>query len=223
MSTGPDPTGQHRRPDDPHADGDGVAEVFARFTLDSGRRRGRRRKRAQEDPGPHDAAQSPQPSRTEAGHDEQAAPPAAESWPKVTTGAADGAGATDNAADSGQPRAEYDTDDQQAAYIRPYAWTGGRTRSNQELELETLVSVSEMFRPDRLLRTEHHTIAEICKHPRSVAEVGALLGVPLGVAKVLVSDMAELGLLTVHDTVSDSSSSSHFLLMERVLSGLRRL
>lgn len=221
MSTGPDPTGQHWRPDDTNAYGDGVAEVFARFTLDSGRRRGRRRKRAQEDPGPHDAAQSPQPSRAEAGHDEQAAPPA-QSWPKVT-GAADGAGTTETASHSGQPPIDDDADDQQAAYIRPYAWTGGRTRSNQGLELETLVSVSEMFRPDRLLRTEHHTIAEICKHPRSVAEIGALLAVPLGVAKVLVSDMAELGLLTVHDTVSDSSSSSHFLLMERVLSGLRRL
>ncbi|MFC7340997.1 DUF742 domain-containing protein [Saccharopolyspora griseoalba] len=116
-----------------------------------------------------------------------------------------------------------EADEEQAAYIRPYAWTGGRTRSNRALELETLVSVSEMCRPERLRRTEHHTIAEICKHPRSLAEVGALLAVPLGVAKVLVSDMADLGLITVHETVSDSSSSSHFLLMERVLSGLRRL
>ncbi|MFD0491016.1 DUF742 domain-containing protein [Saccharopolyspora spinosporotrichia] len=34
-----------------------------------------------------------------------------------------------------------------ATYIRPYAWTGGRTRSNHRLELETLVSTSEMCRP----------------------------------------------------------------------------
>ncbi|WP_233576526.1 DUF742 domain-containing protein [Saccharopolyspora rhizosphaerae] len=107
--------------------------------------------------------------------------------------------------------------------IRPYAWTGGRTRSNHHLELETLVSASEFCTRDRLRRTEHSSIAEICQHPRSVAEVGAVLGVPLGVAKVLLGDMADLGLITVHETVSDNSSSSHFLLMERVLSGLRRL
>ncbi|MEB3368255.1 DUF742 domain-containing protein [Saccharopolyspora mangrovi] len=107
--------------------------------------------------------------------------------------------------------------------IRPYAWTGGRTRSNHHLELETLVSASEFCTPERLRRAEHHSISEICLHPRSVAEVGAMLGVPLGVAKVLLGDMADLGLITVHETVSDNSSSSHFLLMERVLSGLRRL
>lgn len=210
MSTGPDPAGQHRRPDDPYADGDGVAEVFARFTLDSGRRRGRRRKRAQEDPGPQGA---PQPTQKGAGPGDQES--SAQPWPTQEP--------RDTAAvpEKDPPNTEHEH--QQAAYIRPYAWTGGRTRSNRALELETLVSVSEMCRPERLQRTEHHTIAEICKHPRSVAEVGALLAVPLGVAKVLVSDMAELGLLSVHDTVSDSSSSSHFLLMERVLGGLRRL
>ena len=210
MSTGPDPAGQHRRPDDSFADGDGVAEVFARFTLDSGRRRGRRRKRAQEDPGPQGA---PQPPQKGAGRGEQDS--SAQPWPTQEPG---------NETDvPGRAAPNAEDEHLQAAYIRPYAWTGGRTRSNRALELETLVSVSEMCRPERLQRTEHHTIAEICKHPRSVAEVGALLSVPLGVAKVLVSDMAELGLITVHDTVSDSGSSSHFLLMERVLSGLRRL
>ncbi|GAA4619846.1 DUF742 domain-containing protein [Saccharopolyspora hordei] len=110
-----------------------------------------------------------------------------------------------------------------ANYIRPYAWTGGRTRSNHRLELETLVSTSENCHPSRLQRIEHHAIAEICSQPRSVAEVGALLGVPLGVAKVLLGDMADLGLVTVHQTVSESGTTSHFMLMERVLSGLRRL
>ena len=214
MSTGPDPAGQHRRPDDSHSDD--VAEVFARFALDRGRRRGRRRKRAQEDPGPQGAPQPPQ-SEAGAGEQERAARP----WPTQEPGPESGATHMASAPDQAAPEA--DDEDQQAAYIRPYAWTGGRTRSNRALELETLVSVSEMCRPEGLQRTEHHTIAEICEHPRSVAEVGSLLAVPLGVAKVLVSDMADLGLITVHDTVSDSSSSSHFLLMERVLSALRRL
>jgi hypothetical protein len=110
-----------------------------------------------------------------------------------------------------------------ATYIRPYAWTGGRTRSNHRLELETLVSTSDVCHPGRLQRLEHHSIADLCRHPRSVAEIGALLSVPLGVAKVLLGDMADLGLITVHQTVSENGSTSHLLLMERVLSGLRRL
>ncbi|MFD0491017.1 DUF742 domain-containing protein [Saccharopolyspora spinosporotrichia] len=74
-----------------------------------------------------------------------------------------------------------------------------------------------------LQRLEHHSIAGLCQHPRSVAEIGALLGVPLGVVRVLIGDMADLGLITVHRTVSENGSTSHLDLMERVLKGLRRL
>lgn len=116
-----------------------------------------------------------------------------------------------------------ETNEQPARHIRPYAWTGGRTRSNHSLEMETLVSTSEFCSTARLERLEHHSIASLCQHPRSVAEVGALLRVPLGVTRVLLSDMADLGLITVHQTVSEGGSASHLTLMERVLSGLRRL
>lgn len=110
-----------------------------------------------------------------------------------------------------------------ASSIRSYTWTGGRTKSNYELAIETLVSVGENYRPGAPVRLEHQSIAELCQQPRSVAEVGALLSVPIGVARVLLADMAELGLITVHNTVSESGSAPHMMLMERVLSGLRRL
>ncbi|MDA3648175.1 DUF742 domain-containing protein [Saccharopolyspora indica] len=110
-----------------------------------------------------------------------------------------------------------------ASSIRSYTWTGGRTRSTHNLELETLVSVGEGYQQGTAVRLEHQSIAELCQQPRSVAEVGALLSVPIGVARVLLADMAELGLITVHQTVSESGSAPHMVLMERVLSGLRRL
>lgn len=110
-----------------------------------------------------------------------------------------------------------------ASSIRSYTWTGGRTKSNYELAIETLVSVGENYRPGAPVRLEHQSIAELCQQPRSVAEVGALLSLPIGVARVLLADMAELGLITVHQTVSESGSAPHMMLMERVLSGLRRL
>lgn len=193
MSTGPESSGRHHWDDHESPEADAFAEVFNRFTLDSGRR-GRRRKRVPEPAEQQTPAQPPVPE-----------PP----WPRET----------DEALQPAEPAQE----ESSANYIRPYAWTGGRTRSNYRLELETLVSISEFCHPSRLQRIEHHSIAEICRHPRSVAEVGALLGVPLGVAKVLVGDMADLGLVTVHQTVSESGTTSHFMLMERVLSGLRRL
>ena len=53
--------------------------------------------------------------------------------------------------------------------------------------------------------------------------VAALLSVPLGVARVLLGDMAGLGVVTVHQTASSAGSAPDLALMERVLSGLRRL
>lgn len=124
---------------------------------------------------------------------------------------------------AGMEEAEPAPPDAPASSVRSYTWTGGRTKSKYRLELETLVSTSEGYLPSRNVRMEHQSIAELCHHPRSVAEVGALLGIPVGVARVLLADMAELGLVTVHQTVTDSGSAPHLMLMERVLSGLRRL
>ena len=111
-----------------------------------------------------------------------------------------------------------------SAAVRPYAWTSGRTRSAYHLELETLVSVGQQGREQlSLLRFEHRIVAELCAQACSVAEIAALLAVPLGVAKVLLGDMAELGLITVHQPVDGDGAVPDLALMERVLSGLRRL
>lgn len=108
--------------------------------------------------------------------------------------------------------------------VRPYAWTGGRTRSGYHLEIETLVSTSAKgLEHLDMLQYEHRSVAELCEHARSVAEVAALLAVPLGVAKVLLGDMAGLGLVAVHQTVSGNGEAPDLAVMERVLSGLRRL
>jgi hypothetical protein len=111
-----------------------------------------------------------------------------------------------------------------ASIVRPYSWTRGRTKSSVELRIEALVTTSD--RGDRLeaiANCGHRAVARICRLPRSVAEIATLLDVPLGVAKVLVGDMHELGLVVVHKTASGGANKQHLLLMERVLSGLRRL
>jgi hypothetical protein len=111
-----------------------------------------------------------------------------------------------------------------AAIVRPYAWTRGRTRAAMDLRIEALVTTSELGEDiQTLTHTEHRSVAELCTEPRSVAEVATLLHVPLGVAKVLLGDMANLGLVIVHKTATGGANKAHLMLMERVLSGLRRL
>jgi hypothetical protein len=113
--------------------------------------------------------------------------------------------------------------------VRPYALTGGRTKSNYALELETLVSTNQSAADGAISEAvvqqiESLSIMEQCWSPRSVAEIAAVLGVPLGVARVLISDAADAGLVTVHKTISgNDGAEAHLVLMERVLSGLRRL
>ncbi|RZQ63275.1 DUF742 domain-containing protein [Amycolatopsis suaedae] len=114
---------------------------------------------------------------------------------------------------------------EETSIVRPYAITGGRTKASYALELETLISskegdVGEAVRE----QIEFGSIVEECRTPRSVAEIVSVLRVPLGVARVLISDAADAGLVTVHRTISgDDNAEAHLMLMERVLSGLRRL
>jgi hypothetical protein len=108
--------------------------------------------------------------------------------------------------------------------VRPYTWTRGRTKSGLDLAIETLVSTSQRGRDQMgLLQVEHRAVAELCEQTRSVAEVAALMSLPLGVARVLLGDMAGLGVVTVHQTASSAGNLPDLALMERVLSGLRRL
>jgi hypothetical protein len=95
--------------------------------------------------------------------------------------------------------------------------TGGRTRASRELPVEALISTS--LQPSRLPATlEQQQVVLLCAQPRSLAEIAALVHVPLGVARVLVGDLADAGSVSVHAAVPTDVD-----LMRRVLAGLRRL
>lgn len=114
--------------------------------------------------------------------------------------------------------------EENAASVRAYAWTAGRTRSSGRLEIETLVVTApraeEMF---HTMRVEHQSVARLCRQTRSVAEIGALLALPVGVVRVLLDDMAGLGLVTVHHNQTTADEQPGMELMERVLRGLTNL
>ncbi|KAB8156715.1 DUF742 domain-containing protein [Streptomyces sp. 3MP-14] len=109
--------------------------------------------------------------------------------------------------------------------VRPYAMTGGRTRPRYQLAIEALVSTTAD--PMRLQGQlpEHQRICQLCYEVKSVAEVSALLAIPLGVARILVADLAEAGLVAIHQPGHDGEPGGQpdVTLLERVLSGLRKL
>ncbi|RJQ79831.1 DUF742 domain-containing protein [Amycolatopsis panacis] len=119
------------------------------------------------------------------------------------------------------PVAEVET----SGLVRPYFRTRGRTRPTYDLAVEALVSTSEQGRLlDRVRVPEHRSICDLCLDTRSVAEVAALLRLPLGVVRVLIGDVAGLGLVLVHTSTSTSAGDRPSIeFMERVLSGLRRI
>ncbi|MGP3980903.1 DUF742 domain-containing protein [Streptomyces sp. KR80] len=117
------------------------------------------------------------------------------------------------------------------ARVRPYSLTGGRTRVPHILLVETFVAALDApeERPeltagdwtDRVM-PELRAIVELCRRMRSVAEIAALLKMPLGVVRVLLSDLADQGRIRVYGTGHGVGHPDRVLL-ERVLDGLRRL
>jgi hypothetical protein len=108
--------------------------------------------------------------------------------------------------------------------VPAYALTQGRTRSigGRDLPLETLVSATDLGRRrSSALRAERRTIVSLCAGPMSIAEIAALLDIPLGVATVLVSDLAGSGYLAVHPPPQAPDGRPDPAILARLLDGLR--
>jgi Protein of unknown function (DUF742) len=94
----------------------------------------------------------------------------------------------------------YGTPPREGRVVPVFAFTRGRTRSmGQVLPLEAVVTTTpEAERHLGTLQAESSTIIRLCAQPLSIAEIGAHLRVPVGVARVLVGDLVNAGCLTVH-------------------------
>jgi hypothetical protein len=115
------------------------------------------------------------------------------------------------------------TSDLGSSLVRPYAVTGGRTKPRYQLQIEAMVAASHYEARDlSVLSPECQSILGFCRDWRSVAEISAVLRMPLGVARVLIGDMAMEGLVRVHQA-DHGQGRPDLNLLERVLSGLRKL
>ncbi|MBS9372548.1 DUF742 domain-containing protein [Rhodococcus sp. B50] len=110
-----------------------------------------------------------------------------------------------------------------SSFVRPFVRSGGRTRAEVELPLEALVSAvpSAMGSESGPAMDEHRLVLGLCAQPRSIMEIAALARIPLGVARVLVGDLAATGEITVHRTADKVGPNVE--LLERVLTGLNHL
>ncbi|MEJ3652928.1 DUF742 domain-containing protein [Actinomycetes bacterium KLBMP 9759] len=115
-----------------------------------------------------------------------------------------------------------DATDERAGRVVPiYAVTGGRTRSvGRDLPVETLVTATDRRADD--LEREYRVIVDLAVRPVSLVEIGADLSIPVGVARVLVGDLADSGYLVVHAPPPTSAGGGPPVeILTRLLEGLR--
>ena len=134
---------------------------------------------------------------------------------------------------NGTPKLPVRGAERKPARVRPYSLTGGRTRFGHVLLVETFVAALEAPEERKELTNgsaatgvmpEMRAIVELCRRMRTVAEIAALLKMPLGVVRVLLSDLADQGKIRVYGTgTGHGTGRPDRALLERVLSGLRRL
>ncbi|MFI2754031.1 DUF742 domain-containing protein [Cellulomonas sp. P22] len=118
----------------------------------------------------------------------------------------------------------------EARTVRPYAVTGGRVRSaRSDLPLEALVEVMPGAVTSHGLPPEKRAILQHAAHTYiSVAELSALLHLPLGVVRILVADLADAQFIRVHTSTpvevhTGQSPALSLSVLESVLNGISAL
>jgi len=112
-----------------------------------------------------------------------------------------------------------------AGVVRPYLFTKGRTRSEtRTLAVEAMLSATpqaEKAEDAGLLPPEQRQIVDLCREPKSIAEVAAKLATPLGVVRVLVADLADCALLEISEREPDLASD--VALLQRLIARVKSI
>ena len=113
----------------------------------------------------------------------------------------------------------------QASLVRPYILTSGRTQGRIALALEAPIRTLEFGPAPRWPGSDVRAkILRLGVESPSVAEIAARLSLPLGVARVLIGDLATQGYVEVQHTLGDTSTTDERReLIGRTLRGLRAL
>jgi hypothetical protein len=107
--------------------------------------------------------------------------------------------------------------------VRPYALIGGRTRPiGEAIDLLALVTSIDLDPlNDMLLEPEYLEVMRQCREPKPVADLASDLDLPLGVVRILLSDMRERGLISIRPPARSRLTDPQVL--KDVADALRRL
>lgn len=106
--------------------------------------------------------------------------------------------------------------------VRPYALTGGRTRpAGEAIDMLALVSSADPPVDQLVLEPEYLAVIRQCRPPKPVADLASDLDLPLGVVRILLSDMREHGLITIRPPARTRLTDPQVL--KDVADALRRL
>ena len=107
--------------------------------------------------------------------------------------------------------------------VRPYAIIGGLARpSGERLDLLDMVRAARRASQDPpQLSPEQAALLQRCQMPAPLAELAADLDLPVGVVRILVSDLRERGLVTIHR--AQPVGFNDLKILQEVVDGLRRL
>jgi Protein of unknown function (DUF742) len=110
---------------------------------------------------------------------------------------------------------------------RLYTVTRGRSQADErDLDLVTLIVSNADPAPG--MQSEHARILRMCANPVAVVEISADLGLPVGVVKILLSDLIRADKVTArHPRLSSSGRARTQLpdaaILKKVLVGLHNL
>ncbi|MFR9676074.1 DUF742 domain-containing protein [Streptomyces sp. TR06-5] len=111
---------------------------------------------------------------------------------------------------------------------RLYTVTGGRSRStaSDTLTFDLVTLVVAECEPTPGMQSEHAAILRLCRHPTAVVEVASDLGLPVGIARILLGDLLAAGRITARHPRTAATATErvpHPDLLKQVLVGLRNL
>ena len=107
--------------------------------------------------------------------------------------------------------------------VRPYAVTKGRTGAAASIDLIDMVAAVAGAEPTGRLRLgpEHRQILARCRRPSAVVDLASDMDLPVGVVRVLLSDLREHGLIRVLAAPRGPVTNNRVL--REVLDGLHAL
>jgi hypothetical protein len=107
--------------------------------------------------------------------------------------------------------------------VRPYALTGGLTRpSGQRFDLLDMVgAIRRAARDLPQLPPEQAEVLHRCQFPAPLIDLASDLDLPVGVIRILVSDLRERGLVQIHR--AQPAGVGDLKILQEVVNGLRRL